>query len=357
LLRNLKNVMSITTVQQIEATFQSLLDKIGEKEGYVVSHRVGLSGYRETLQEIWDRFGITRERVRQVEDKAIKELGGIIPESGLFVIQELARKFIRENAGIMSRDQLISKIIKELSLNASMNKAIIRVIVQADFDLQKSKPKLHARTYFYEPRITRRCIDTVHETAKQILSDKGDVMEQQELYKKLIDIHGEEFSQLNTHLIDSIMDVFDDIVKGEEIMIGLASWHILNPKTLKDKAISIFKKRNEPMHFLELANAIADHFKKPVKVNTVHNELIRNSEFVLIGRWIYALKTWGFKTGTVKDVMKDVFERVGTPMTSDELTEEVLKTRRVKANTIYMNLQNKKMFERVGRNLYQLKGM
>jgi hypothetical protein len=42
-------------------------------------------------------------------------------------------------------------------------------------------------------------------------------------------------------------------------------------------------------------------------------------------------------------------------MSTEEITKEVLKTRNVKQTTIYMNLQNKKVIERVGRNYYQLK--
>jgi hypothetical protein len=42
-------------------------------------------------------------------------------------------------------------------------------------------------------------------------------------------------------------------------------------------------------------------------------------------------------------------------MSTDEIIKEVLKTRDVKHTTIYMNLQNKNVIERVGRNYYQLK--
>jgi hypothetical protein len=42
-------------------------------------------------------------------------------------------------------------------------------------------------------------------------------------------------------------------------------------------------------------------------------------------------------------------------MNTEEITKEVLKTRNVKQTTIYMNLQNKWVIERVGRNYYQLK--
>jgi len=78
--------------------------------------------------------------------------------------------------------------------------------------------------------------------------------------------------------------LFEDIVKGEETLIGLTKWKILNPKTLKDKAIYVMKKEKVPMHFIDISNKITSYLGETVKVNTIHNELIRNSEFVLIGR-------------------------------------------------------------------------
>lgn len=164
-----------------------------------------------------------------------------------------------------------------------------------------------------------------------------------------------QFGKIDTLLIDSTLDVFLDIVKGEGKFVGLEKWKILNPSTLKDKAVYILKKKKEPMHFVDITNAIAEHFKESVKIATIHNELIRNNEFVLIGRGIYVLKEWGYKPGTVLDVIIDIFNKAKTPLSTEEIISKVLKVRQVKTSTIYMNLQNRKYVERVGRNMYQLK--
>jgi len=103
----------------------------------------------------------------------------------------------------------------------------------------------------------------------------------------LYEIIAENFNskeRLSIAFIDSVLDLFDDIVFGEEDLIGLTKWKILNPKTLKDKAIYIMKREKVPMHFVNLSNKITDMLGETVKVNTIHNELIRNTEFVLIGR-------------------------------------------------------------------------
>jgi len=49
----------------------------------------------------------------------------------------------------------------------------------------------------------------------------------------------------------------------------------------------------------------------------------------------------------VLDVIVDILTKNGKAMNTEEITKEVLKIRNVKQTTIYMNLQNKGIVERV----------
>jgi hypothetical protein len=226
------------------------------------------------------------------------------------------------------------------------------VIIQSDYDIKKSKQKLGCKIYFYLPNVSKSTIDAVYKDGLKILKKRKDVVEQNSLYET---IQNNSKENINITFIDSVLELFEDMVKGEETLIGLTKWKILNPKTLKDKAIYVMKKEKVPMHFIDISNKITEYLGESVKVNTIHNELIRNTEFVLIGRGIYALKEWGFIPGTVLDVITNVLAKAGEAMSTEDITKEVLKTRNVKQTTIYMNLQNKAIIERVGRNFYQLK--
>lgn len=255
----------------------------------------------------------------------------------------------------MTKDKLVAAIIEEIRLDKDGNDGILEVIIQSDFNIQKSKPQIGTSTYFYTPDIQKKLIGAIHKEAITLLKKKGDIMETSALYE-IIKAHlTPTFGKVDTCLIDGVLDIFDELVKGEQKYIGLAKWKILNPSTLKDKAIYIFKKEKNPIHFVELANKISNHFGELVKVATIHNELIRNNEFVLIGRGIYVLKAWGYKPGTVLDVIIDIFNKAKTPLSTEDIIARVLKTRKVKTSTIYMNLQNKQQIERIGRNMYQLK--
>lgn len=51
------------------------LSTLGDREGDILRFYFGLNGYQaHTLEEIGDEFGLTRERVRQIKEKAIKKL-------------------------------------------------------------------------------------------------------------------------------------------------------------------------------------------------------------------------------------------------------------------------------------------
>ena len=85
----------------------------------------------------------------------------------------------------------------------------------------------------------------------------------------------------------------------------------------------------------------------------MHNELIRYDDFVLVGRGLYALQSWGYTKGTVKDVIFEILNENG-PMKKKEIVEEVLKRRQVKIGTISLNLQKNPEFKRVGRAIYSI---
>lgn len=339
--------------KQIETSFSDILKSLSDKEKIVLENRVWLSWARLTLQSIWNTFtpSITRERVRQIEDSGIKKLWRIIKNTDLVLIQEKALELINLNGWLIWKTKLVNELIKDLKLSSNINSFIIETIIQADYEILKSKPKLGTETYFHTPKINKLAVEKIHKEAIQILKKRKDVMEQISLYEQ---VKNNLIDSVSITLINSVMDIFDDIVTGEKNLIGLEKWKILNPKTLKDKAIYIMKREKVPMHFVDISNKITEYLGEKVKVNTIHNELIRNEEFVLIGRGLYALKEWGFKSGTVIDVITDIIKKKGEAMSTEDIIKSVLKVRDVKKTTIYMNLQNRNIIKRVWRNYYDL---
>jgi len=137
---------------------------------------------------------------------------------------------------------------------------------------------------------------------------------------------------------------------------GLTSWPEVNPKSIKDKAYLVLREQHKPLHFTQIAKYIQEFGvnQKSVTTQAVHNELIKDKRFVLIGRGIYALAEWGYTHGTVADTIKDILKEE-SPLHKDEIIKRVLKRRQVKPATIILNLQEKDQFERVAKATYRLK--
>lgn len=351
--------MTLQTINDnvIIDSFKEILLSLSSKEKSVIEKRVWLYWEKQTLQSIWNSFSpnITRERVRQIEDSWIKKIWRIIKATVLVEVQRYSKKIIEMHWWLIIKDKLINEIIKWFNLPKEINVNILEMIISSDYDVVKSKPKLWVKTYFYFPNINKKNIESIHKEAVSILKKKKDIMDKNSLY---------ELIKINLNLsesivfIDSVLDIYEDLIKWEERFIWLTKWRILNPKTLKDKALYILRKEKIPMHFISISNKISDNFWESVRVNTVHNELIRNSEFVLVWRGIYALREWGiYKPGTVIDVIIDILKKSSKPLTRQEIVDKVLKVRKVKEATIYMNLQNKNVIQRVWRNYYSLKNV
>ncbi|MFT5121570.1 MAG: RNA polymerase primary sigma factor [Kiritimatiellia bacterium] len=66
---------------QVHDDVNRMLDKLDDRERDILMYRYGLNGHKvETLETVGERFKITRERVRQIQNAAVKKLHGMMEE-------------------------------------------------------------------------------------------------------------------------------------------------------------------------------------------------------------------------------------------------------------------------------------
>jgi RNA polymerase primary sigma factor len=65
----------VATRQMLKEQMDDVLDSLTSRERRVLQLRFGLEdGRQRTLEEVGREFGVTRERIRQIEAKALRKL-------------------------------------------------------------------------------------------------------------------------------------------------------------------------------------------------------------------------------------------------------------------------------------------
>jgi len=325
--------------KEVTKRLLSVLTKRGQ-DVIVSRYGLGAKANKLTLDAIGKKYNITRERVRQIENhslatirksKAYKEAEPVFAE---------LREIILNLGGLISEKDLLNHFSKEASVQ---NHYHFLLVIGEDFKRSKEDDEFHHR-WHVDPELSNKIEGALRK-----------------LYTKLSDDELIVEGDLITNFLDEVRDL-NEKYKDEEIIkrwlgishkIGknpLGEWgraHSpnVNAKGMRDYAFLVIRKHGSPIHFKEVAKAITQYFDKKAHVATTHNELIKDKRFVLVGRGLYALSEWGYMSGVVKDVIRNILEKDG-PLTKEEIIKKVLKERYVKENTILVNLQNSKYFKK-----------
>lgn len=340
-----KAVSQIST-EQIVTEVLATIDR--EREREIVAQRFGLFDRKETLEQIGEMLGITRERVRQLEKSVVARLKtsaeqGSVPHTGQFQTKALE---LLGASGDVARISGLTKLLgSDVNREEQARVAFLcqlcpkLTVIQEDDNFYNS---VAIKSVFDEKALKSKVAGLV-DTIKQLGEPK--TIAQIAKAAKIDDANQAGALATTSKKLASLNNRW-----------GLIKWPMVNPKNIRDKIYVILKENGKHMHFNEIAKAIkdSDFKRKDVTTQAIHNELIKDKRFVLIGRGIYALKEWGYEKGTVADIITEVLQEAGEPLHRDEIVKRVLKSRFVKETTILLNLQGKPQFKRVAKATYAL---
>ncbi len=305
-----------------------LLDDLPGRTKDVILRRFGLKqDESETLESIGESYQITRERVRQIEKEGLKKLTKKIKKEN-----ELLSAFdeIVEDFGGLKREDRLLYVLGDRDY---YNKNYIAFLLNLSDFLDKKKENRKFHSLWLKDK---KAVDL----AEEIIQNSYDKLKSKRKPVPLEDLKSSP--DYPTHKFISYLEISKDVKQGPHGLYGLKDWPEISPRGVKDMAYIKLKSKGKPLHFREVASLIGDS----TNPQTVHNELIKDDRFVLVGRGIYALKEWGYKEGEVKDVISRVINEEEKPLSKDEIIEKVLERRMVRKNTIVQNLSNKNHFKR-----------
>lgn len=334
----------------IKASVKAIIESIDqEREREIIKRRFGLYERKETLEQIGELLGITRERVRQLE-KAILIRIKMVAERGelpdIISCEKVIIRTLSDMGRVAKLHELTDKLLGKKSNSRERSHIAFIAELSPNLTVINETDNYENGVAIAEYGDEKKIKKQIEEIIKTIKTNKKPLTIE-ELHEKLNyehPNHVQALAQISKHLAH-LKDVW-----------GLAKWPTVNPKNIRDKIFVILSESGKPLHFSEIAEAIreSDFNRKDVTKQAIHNELIKDKRFILIGRGIYALDSWGYSKGTVTDAIKEVLEKAGEPLHREEIVRRVLESRQVKETTILLNLQSKPQFKRVAKATYAL---
>lgn len=350
---NLLNYGLIQQSTMARASFEKvsleLVDQLPSRMKDVVVERFGLeSGTPLTLEAVGRAHQITRERVRQIVEEGLRMLREDMRRQKSYERSASAFERVAETlrqAGSMKREDLLLDL---LEARDEASYALFLLTLGDQFYNQRETQDFHP---FWA--LKRDMVEKAKPFHEKLLGF---------FRKKKTPVSGTDLERAHGKELFPYLEVSKHILKGHDGRWGLRTWPEVNPRGMRDKAYLVLRESGSPLHFTEVAALIARlqenlalQRSKPVLPQTVHNELIKDPRFVLIGRGTYGLKDWGLESGTVKDVIRSILRVNAGTMPREKLIAEALRQRKVKESTILLNLQDRRYFLRNEDGTYTVK--
>lgn len=340
---------------KISQIVNTLVSNLNSRQKEFLEERFGLKDQkRKTLQELGERHGITRERVRQIEAEGLKAATlNFKKNSDAQKIVEQAKKFLVSVGGVRKDDELVDEL-KTLLKDDSANQYNLRFLFEiAGAPLYFSEDDKHNGFWYADKQTLKKAQAFIEKGVKYFSNKKEDLVFSNKLGKHLAQLASA--SGISESAAMHYFTVSKKFAINPFFDFGLAHWEEINPKTARAKAYLILKKEAKPLHFTKIADAINKSGFKDKKVypQTIHNELIKDPRFVLVGRGMYGLKEQGYVPGTAKEVIAKILKNKG-PLDPRQVVKLVSEQRFLKENTILLNLQNKKHFKKLPDGRYHI---
>ena len=343
----------------------TLFENLSSREQDILRRRFGLHGREnETLEGIGKGYEVTRERIRQIENTSVKNIKSRIDFSDVVKpVENVVLHSLEKHGGIMAEDHLLEFLLQADKEDNSKRKHLL-------FLLEKLTSKRLSKTTQpeFEPiwKIDFVNWDKISQTVDEIVSileNHGQPLPEEDLIKKFRSTETYQNHKTHYNFSDEEMEpIYAHLRASQKVKTnpfkewGLTHWATVSPKRMGDKIYLVMKKHGKPLHFREITEEInkSGFDRKKAYAPTIHNELILDKRYILVGRGIYALKEWGYIPGVVSDVIAEILKKAGAPLTREEIVEQVLAQRMVKKGTIYLALGNSSKFAKDNENKFYL---
>lgn len=310
----------------IKVINQALLN-LNPRQREVIQLRYGLKNNKPlTLAAVGNKYDVTRERVRQIEARALKTLTAQFATAEFDDFKKAATDYLASYQGVRRHDYAVT----DLKQPKTVIQCVLEVSGVARFYPEDNN--IHA-FWCLSHNDMQRAFAAINTLIAQLRATK----------------------QAGETPTDPILQNYIAISKKFSVSpygkFGLAEWREINPRVSRDWAYLVLQQENQPLHFLKIATGINKLRGKKVNPQTIHNELIKDKRFILVGRGMYGLQSFDIIPGTAREVLTHFLKKHG-PLPAKNLIQLAMAARPFKEKTLFINLQNKTYFKRVDEGKY-----
>jgi RNA polymerase primary sigma factor len=282
---------------------------ITKREREIFKYRMGLEGeYSHTLEEVGTIFGVTRERIRQIEAKAKRKLSNYLKE-------------IEKEKQEGEKDQI------EESPSQSQTELVKAISFDREYKI-------------WDPEIAEKIFNL-----KEITEESEDILE-------------DTFEEISNEDLEENSEYQQNQIYGKLEVYRTAGYYEYTDK-LSTVLQYILKRAGTPLYINEITVKCEEIIGISFSINQVYNILSAQEEtFSWAGPGIYALTKWGYPkyVNSIKNVIVWFIKENARAVTEEEIYEFMLPLYRVKKESIFSTLIREEdiVFKRIGKKLWDL---
>ena len=271
------------TPLKLRKVIDRAFERLDDRSAKILISRYGLYGEEvKTLALLGSAYNLTRERVRQIEDNSLQSLKKFIDGEETKAILELIHDYLNKIGNLRREDLLVRDL---------------RILFGVKYEEEIFGNELYLiAKVLGEPEVIDEDDDwhdiwhndkTSYKTATSMVGYLLKFKEHN--FNKFLEAAMAKFD-LPEVVVVNYLSVSKHFGIGPYGDLGAKHWIHIHPKTVRDKSFLVLKKKGVPLHFKEIASLVNGLGKKQAHPATIHNELIKDPRFVLVGRGTYALK-------------------------------------------------------------------
>jgi Bacterial RNA polymerase, alpha chain C terminal domain/Sigma-70, region 4 len=365
------NLPEAVVAQLPEIIKEILSREVNERAWIIIQRRFGLDGMgRLTLDELGSVFGLTRERIRQIEAKGLRLLHQVLIEEKYY-----GRSF-RIHPVIAGRLRLITDTAINKTQHPILESCLLDVIhLECNLNTQRLEPSFLAlfaiagieRLEFddlgiepilgnIEPPLRKQLRLQIkkldHILTREVALPLGEIDILLSMNRDVEKSRGVSLQQFRT-----LIDLCSSIEKREDDTIWGKFVHLKGRGNQIERILFEFGNPMDMQHIArEIDSRLVSRGENRVSIRTLANQLYSDGRFVPIGRsGLWGLKSWSnIETGNINELMEEFLISRNTPATIDEIYAYVSERRPVSRASILLNLSRKDVYRKVDRERWGL---